>query len=213
MPKKLKFVIASTFIFCLSQLSNAQITNAKVGIKGGVNFSNLYTQDVDDNNVLTNFNLGLFAKLPITEMFAIQPELNYSGKGSRLTYNNLFAKGTAKFNLAYLEIPVLAVINITENFNIHAGPYAAYLLSANVKNDATNNTFDFENNFEAEDFNRFDVGASVGLGIDLDSFSVGARYNYGLSNIGKQRTFLGTSYTFPDAKNSVVNIYASFSFN
>lgn len=211
--KKLKFIIASTFIFCLSQLSNAQVTNAKVGIKGGVNFSNLYTEDVDDNNVLTNFNLGLFAKLPITEMFAIQPELNYSGKGSRLTYNNLFAKGTAKFNLAYLEIPVLAVINITENFNIHAGPYAAYLLSANVKNDATNNTFDFENNFEAEDFNRFDVGASVGLGIDLDSFSVGARYNYGLSNIGKQRTFLGTSYTFPDAKNSVVNIYASFSFN
>ena len=211
--KKLKFIIASTFIFCLSQLSNAQITNAKVGIKGGVNFSNLYTEDVDDNNVLTNFNLGLFAKLPITEMFAIQPELNYSGKGSRLTYNNLFAKGTAKFNLAYLEVPVLAVINITENFNIHAGPYAAYLLSANVKNDATNNTFDFENNFEAEDFNRFDVGASVGLGIDLDSFSVGARYNYGLSNIGKQRTFLGTSYTFPDAKNSVVNIYASFSFN
>ena len=211
--KKLKFIIALTLIFCLSQLSNAQITNAKVGIKGGVNFSNLYTQDVDDNNVLTNFNLGLFAKLPITEMFAIQPELNYSGKGSKLTYNNLFAKGTAKFNLAYLEVPVLAVINITENFNIHAGPYAAYLLSANVKNDATNNTFDFENNFKAEDFNRFDVGASVGLGIDLDSFSVGARYNYGLANIGKQRTFLGTSYTFPDAKNSVVNIYASFSFN
>lgn len=211
--KKLKLIIALAFIFCLSQFSNAQITNAKVGIKGGVNFANLYTQDVDDNNVLTNFNLGLFAKLPITEMFAIQPELNYSGKGSKLTYNNLFAKGTAKFNLAYLEIPVLAVINVTENFNIHAGPYAAYLLSANVKNDATNNSFDFENNFKAEDFNRFDVGVSVGLGIDLDSFSVGARYNYGLSNIGKQRTFLGTSYTFPDAKNSVVNIYASFSFN
>ena len=60
-----------TSVFCLSQFSNAQVTNAKIGIKGGVNFSNLYTEDVDDNNVLTGFNVGLFAKLPITEMFAI----------------------------------------------------------------------------------------------------------------------------------------------
>ncbi|WP_309609969.1 porin family protein [Flavobacterium sp.] len=211
--KNSKLIIALTLFMGLTQLSNAQTDNAKVGIKGGVNFSNLYTDDVDDNNVLTGFNVGLFAKIPVTEMFAIQPELNYSTKGAKLTYNNTFAKGTAKFNLGYIEIPVLAVVNITENFNIHAGPYAGYLLSANVKNDANNNSYDFENNFEAEDFNRFDVGASVGLGLDLDSFSVGARYNYGLTNIGKERTFLGTSYTFPDAKNSVINIYAAFSFN
>ena len=141
------------------------------------------------------------------------PELNYSTKGAKLTYNNLIAKGEAKFNLAYVEIPVLAVVNITENFNIHAGPYVGYLVSSNVTNESTNNSFNFEDNFDGDDFNRFDVGASVGLGIDLDSFSVGARYNYGLTNIGKERTFLGTSYTFPDAKNSVVNIYASFAFN
>lgn len=211
--KNLKFTIAFTLLFGLSQLSNAQTDNAKVGIKGGVNFSNLYTDQVDDNNVLTGFNVGLFAKIPVTEMFAIQPEFNYTTKGAKLTYKNTFANGAAKFNLGYLEIPVLAVINVTKNFNIHAGPYAGYLISANVKNDASNNSYDFENNFKADDFNRFDVGASVGLGIDLDSFSVGARYNYGLTNIGKERTFLGTSYTFPDAKNSVINVYASFSLN
>jgi hypothetical protein len=31
----------------------AQEDATKFGIKGGVNFSNFYTDDVDDNNVLT----------------------------------------------------------------------------------------------------------------------------------------------------------------
>ena len=44
--------------------SNSQTPNPSVGIKGGLNFTNLYTEDVDDNNILTSFNLGLYANLP-----------------------------------------------------------------------------------------------------------------------------------------------------
>jgi hypothetical protein len=40
----------------------AQEDATKFGIKGGVNFSNFYTDDVDDNNVLTGFNVGLLLK-------------------------------------------------------------------------------------------------------------------------------------------------------
>jgi hypothetical protein len=45
----------------------------------GLNFSNLYTDTVDDNNVLTGFN-AVYAKFPITNSIAIQPEISYTTK-------------------------------------------------------------------------------------------------------------------------------------
>jgi len=39
--------------------------------------------------------------------------------------------------------------------------------------------------FDADDFNRMDFGVSGGIGLDIDKFSIGARYNYGLKEVGK----------------------------
>ena len=51
--KKLIFatLIVSSMIFTTVQ---AQEKTASFGFKGGLNFSNLYTDKVDDNNVLSN---------------------------------------------------------------------------------------------------------------------------------------------------------------
>lgn len=186
---------------------------AKFGVKGGINFSNMYTKEVTDENVLTGFHLGLYAKLPITTLFSIQPEILYSTKGAELTYNNAFATGTAKFTLNYIEVPILAVINITKNINIQAGPYIAFLVDGKVKNQSNVTAFDFEENLSKEDFNKLDAGLALGVGLDLETFSIGARYNYGLQKVGKERSFFGNNYTYPDGKNSVINLYVSIAFN
>jgi Outer membrane protein beta-barrel domain len=209
--------ITTFFILIISafQVSFSQTTNSdssfKFGVKGGVNFSNLYTDNVEDNNVLTGFNVGLFAKLPITESLAIQPELLYTTKGAELKYNNAFVNGTSTFRLNYFELPILLVVNLTENFNLHAGPYVAYLVDGKAKNDAQGTLFDIENNLNNEDYNKFDTGISVGVGFDTDQLGFGVRYNYGFQKVGKERSFLGTNYTFPDGKNSVINLYLSYS--
>ncbi|MEO8515373.1 MAG: porin family protein [Flavobacterium sp.] len=216
--KNLVSILAVALTLGLTQTSNAQdnmtskTSDVKFGIKGGVNFSNMYTDDVDDENVLTGFTLGLFAKAPITNFIALQPELNFTTKGSELTYNNAFAQGKAKFRMDYIEVPLLLVVNVTKNFNIHGGPYLAYLIHSSVKNDSDVNSFDFENTLNNDDFNRFDAGLSGGLGFDFDMLSFGARYNYGLTTVGKERNFDGTNYTFPDGKNSVLNFYVGLSF-
>jgi hypothetical protein len=53
--------------FCLAfNASNAQdikSSTAAFGFKGGL--TNLYTDNVDDNNVLTGFNAGLYAKFQL----------------------------------------------------------------------------------------------------------------------------------------------------
>jgi hypothetical protein len=71
----------------------------------------------------------LYAKFPITNSVSIQPEISYTTKGAELSYNNAFANGTATFKTNYIEVPVLLVFNLTNALNVHAGPYAAYMVS------------------------------------------------------------------------------------
>lgn len=215
MKTRKKIATTLTLLLTASLAVNAQSkdSNAEFGFKGGVNFSNMYTEDVDDNNVLTSFNAGIYAKLPLTDAIAIQPELLYSRKGAELVYNNVFAEGTAKFKLNYIELPILLKFNLTNNFNIHAGPYFAYLIDTQVTNKTNDGTFDFEDNYDNDDFNKFDYGLSAGVGLDFESIGIGVRYNYGLQTVGKDRDFAGTTYTVPDGKNSNLSLYLAVRLN
>ena len=205
-------VISALFICAGNTSVKAQKTNSQTfGIKGGINFSNLYTKDAADNKMLTGFNLGLFAKLPINTTFAIQPELYYTTKGAQTTYNSTFVNGTFKYNFNYLELPLLFVVNITDNFNLHAGPYVSYMLNGKVKNKSNVGSVDFDEKINTEDYNKFDAGIAAGAGVDLGAVSLGARYTYGLTKVGKERIFAGTTYTTPDATNGVMSVYVSFS--
>ena len=208
------FTVIIALVFSVKAIQ-AQVNDsaAQFGVKGGVNFSNMYTDDVDDENVLTSFNAGVYFNLPVSDLFSIQPEVLYSRKGAELRYDNVFASGSAKFNLNYIEVPVLLKINVTDNFNIHAGPYFAYLIDSKITNDGDGGAFDFESNFDNDDFNKFDAGIAAGIGFDFDSFGIGARYNYGLSTIGKERTVAGESYRVPDSKNSTISVYLAVRLN
>lgn len=201
-----------TGMICLSFISftKAQTLSPSVGIKGGVNFTNLYTEDVDDNNILTSFNAGLFVNLPVSSGVSIQPELNFSRKGSELVYDNAFASGTTRVKLNYLEIPVLLKLNLTPNLNVHFGPYVAYLIDGKATNESNDGSFNFEENINKDDLNEWDYGLSGGVGLDFGSTSLGVRYNYGLQTIGKERDFGGNTYTFPDSKNSALSMYIGF---
>ena len=149
------------------------------GIKGGANLSNLYVKDVTDENSKLGFQVGVFAKAPITKFFSIQPELIYTQKGTELDYNNIFANGKASFNLQYVELPVMGVINVSNNFNLQIGPYISYLSSVNVKNKRSNGTYDFEKEVSKKNFEEFDYGVAGGFGFDAEKFGLGLRYNYG----------------------------------
>lgn len=184
--------------------------NTEFGVKGGFNMSNLYSGNADDENILYGFNAGIYATLPISDFIAIQPEILFTTKGSKLEYDNAFASGNAKFKLNYIEVPLLVRVNITKNFNVHAGGYASYLVSSKVTGDGD---FSFDQKINTDDLNKFDAGLAAGVGVDFDPISIGLRYNYGLTTVGKERTVAGTTYTFPDSKNSNLTLYLSYKLN
>jgi hypothetical protein len=207
MKNSKKLIFASLVLSFMSFTSaQAQEKTPSYGFKGGLNFSNFYTDNVDDSNILTGFNAGLYAKFPITNSIAIQPEINYTTKGSEQIYDNAVFQGTSKFNINYIEVPVLLVANLTDNFNVHVGPYAAYMVSG--KTSTESNFGSSTSELDTDDFNKFDAGISGGVGVDLDVVNFGVRYNYGLTKIGKDNNF-----TSSDAKNSVFNVYVGLRLN
>lgn len=200
MRNKIKTLAAFALIAISCNSIQAQTATSQFGVKGGVNFSNIYAKDVDDDNVLTSFNAGIYAAFPVGDILSIQPEILYSRKGSKLTYNN----NTSEFRLNYIEIPILAKVNVTDELSIHAGPYFAYLVDAQAKTNNNNPT-----TYNNDNFNKFDGGIAAGLAYDFGIVGIGARYSYGLSTIGKERTFLGVTTTVPDGKNSSISLYAT----
>ncbi|HXB92284.1 MAG TPA: porin family protein [Puia sp.] len=193
------------------QTSTESGLSPKFGIKGGLNLTSLYVDNVSSEHMKAGFDAGFYAKLPVTKGFSIQPELLYSQKGAKDTYSNFIqGSGEYRFNLGYMELPVLAVVNLAPNFNLHVGGYAAYLVSANVKDVNNDGTIEGATNLNTDNFNRWDFGLIGGLGFDIGNCTIGARYNYGLSEIGKSGNLSGDLTR--NSKNAGVSVYLGFAF-
>ena len=208
---KLTFILL--FIISTYFLGQAQdIKPLQFGIIAGLNLTDLYTSNAV-SNMNSGFNAGGFVRVPLTNSIAIEPELYVSTKGSSVIYNSLLLNGTANFNLTYMEMPVMAVFNMTRLVNLQIGPDVSYLINGQVKNLSNVSLFDFQQNLNVTNFNRLDAGIVVGVGLDVKSVTMGMRYNLGLIKVGKTQSFLGTSYTIPDAMNAVINFYLAIGFN
>jgi len=201
-PKNI-FVLGSAILLSLfmSQQVVAQ-TNGRAGIKGGLNISNLYIDNVNDQNARLGFHAGLYGQILSSETFAIQPELLFSTKGAKASHSGLIINQDVSYNLNYIDLPVLLVFKLGESVEIHAGPYASYLLSANIsyEGNAANGVKEVNKN----SLKSFDYGLAGGLGMNFGNVQVGARYNYGLVKIADSdaaRTLLG------DAKNSCAQLF------
>lgn len=208
----LLITLGSVTVFAQQQKTSSETEiTPKFGIKGGLNFANLYVDNVQNENIKLGGNIGLFAKLPVFRGLSIQPEILYTSKGAKVTYDNIIqGTGAYRYNLNYVESPLLMVFNITRNFSVSGGAYAAYLTSANVKDVNSDGSVNGVTNLNAEDFNRFDYGLVSGISVDIENFTIGGRYNYGLQTIGKSGNRSGELTR--NSKNSVATIFIGFAF-
>ena len=192
-------------------LSQAQMDDSRIGIKGGLNISNFYRDNVGDQNARFGFNIGLFTELAVGESFSIQPELLLSTKGNRATYGQgdgvldlVGAEGEVKTNLTYIDIPVLAKVTFGEVINVHVGPYASYLIGASASTDG--DLVNGSQELNRDNFKSWDYGLAAGLGVDLEAVTIGARYNLGLANVAESDV---ADRILKNSKNSVLQFYVA----
>jgi hypothetical protein len=210
MNKLIILVLGAGMLFAL----NLSAQNSGFGAKGGLNFSNMTVEGNNDQNLKFGFHAGVFNKISISESFAVQPELLYSGKGFKNNFDdNIFADGEAKFNLNYIDLPVKLVYNLAPDFEFQFGPYISYLASANVETNAeVLNYFDVstQDELDRDNFKTFDVGLTAGMGFNLNPVIVGFNYNLGLTKVAKDDR--PTEEMLGDARNTVIQVFVGIMF-
>ncbi len=201
---KLQKTVALLFSLAVVQLftMEAQAQNFTSGVRGGFNFSTLYVDDVEDRAVRPGFHVGVYGQNPINDFAAVQLELLYTTAGNRTTYDGSVLDGTVDFNLNYVQVPLLLDLKVGNILDLHGGMYGSYLINANTSYEG--NLFSNYEELDRDDFNKFDYGAVVGFGINIESMQVGVRYNLGLAEIedsADSRQYIG------DSKNVIGQVY------
>jgi hypothetical protein len=152
-----------------------------LGIKGGLNYFNLYGDDAEQASYRVGFAIGAQYSYMFNEIFSLQPELYYSIKGSKNE-----KESDVKLELGYLEIPVLfkATLPIESEAwspGIYAGPYVAFLMNASVDD------VDVKDEFKGTDYGLV-VGAAVDFPLSggMRTLTLDFRYSIGFAKLDEQ---------------------------
>jgi hypothetical protein len=187
------------YLIILILYSTHGFSQLRAGIKGGLNMSSFDTEGLNLREFTSGYHYGLFARLNLTDYFGIQPELLYNTKGR--------AGEVLRFELGYVDIPLLAVINFTPNFNIQLGPYASYLTEGRVISGSNGNT-QILPNFDRNTYRSLDYGLIAGAAVESRRFTLGLRYNYGLNEVFRDIDLINQIHNLgATARNSVWQLH------
>ncbi|MDO5981334.1 porin family protein [Flavivirga spongiicola] len=144
-------------VIVLFGLLNINAQEIQFGGKAGVSFASLKVknQTFSITNSETGFYVGGFAEIGVFDGLTFRPELLY----------------IAVEDLNQISIPLMVKYEVSDVFNILAGPSFGYLLDVN------------------DGFKSFNYGIEIGAAYDIyinrsvDGLFVEARYNFGLANL------------------------------
>lgn len=204
-----------TLLICailLTVSGHAQIV--RYGIKGGANFSSLPGNESEFAKYLTGGHLGFWLNLPLPGALSVQPEFLLTQKGTRNIYEQDNGTSLAEIKLAlnYLEMPVHLVYQVFRNIEIEAGPYWAYLIEPKVETYISSpfGNMSFWDTLDENDFERFDLGISIGTRIQFNKFYLGLNYKAGFDPVSKESNF--TRLMLGEAVNQNFQLYGALRF-
>lgn len=202
--KKMRFMLVVAMLAMVT-VASAQMN---LGVKGGVNMSNFYGDELNDNNVKIGFHIGLAADYDFAYNSAIQTGLFFTTKGFKYDTDNL----DYTVNLMYLQLPVHYAYKIDVSPGtrvvLHAGPYAAYGVGGSRKLNVGewSTEWDVDKIFGdgARQYNAFDAGLGLGVGFEFGPLLLDLGWDMGLVNISNvdnenvknQNAYLSVGYKF-----------------
>ncbi len=219
--KKL-FFIAAAMLGVVSLSAQEKTTSSQFGIKSSVNMSSFNGKDIKDNDYKVGFSAGVYGHFPLTDQFAVQPEVNFTRMGGKYKdevteVGNTTVKNKNKTTLDYIQVPVMfKYYPAASRFNVEAGPQFGFNMYASKKEQtstyANNMVYTTEKKVDVkDDVKNFDFGVNFGLGYNVtDNINVGARYYMGLTKI-TENTDNGTQVG-PDVKNHSFSFGVGYSF-
>jgi hypothetical protein len=220
------FVLATLFL--QAQQSTSQIGGISFGLRAGVNFQNINGRDASDNklknDLLTGFNIGVNAEIPIAPQFYFQPGLLYSIKGAKNSEVILGQTIKSTIRIGYIELPLNLLFKPmlgTGNLLLGFGPYIALGVGGKTKFEGggsnSSENIKFKKNVAATDpqnvayFRPMDAGANLLAGYQFSnklSFQLNAQL--GLTKINP--TYQGATNDKTSAKNTGFGVSLGYRF-
>ena len=114
----------------------------QIGLKGGLNLADFVGNDAGDSQSTVGLNAGGSFQILQFGPVSFGPELFYAQKGSERQVVTApgggTVTGTSKFNLAYVEVPVLLTVRLIDSPGsrirpfVHAGPVFGWNLNCTI---------------------------------------------------------------------------------
>lgn len=202
----MKRILFIMLLCAIAGTASAQ-TDVTIGAKAGANFARMLDKYHGNGQFKPAFHVGLFGNIKFADKVAFQPELLYSGQGTRLEpeYED---EDNLSIVTGYLQVPLLLQYALTEKFTIEAGPQIGILLSAKYKwSEYWEDEDEWESDWEdtKEYYKKTDIGITAGIGFKISQrLGLYARYTHGMTNIfiddsekvGNQVVAVGLSFSF-----------------
>ncbi len=203
--KAMKTIIGIVTLILIGTLTMTAQT--EVGVKTGVafnysNFSGLVGDILPDTRTHYGYSIGIYADVPMNNSFSFHPEIAYASRGFSMDQGTNFdvlgmdipVGVRAVTNVKYIETLALLRYKIGDGpfkVFVEGGPGLGYATSAYIQPKATLllefNLPQVDVNLSGDTYNRTDVTANIGSGVEYDTgqgiLGANVRYSHGLANV------------------------------
>ena len=218
--KKLMMIIALAAV-TLGVNAQHDVGTLSIQPKVGVTFSKitdliLYNSTIGDTELKKEYKVGYQFGVEFEYQFAPQMSVAagvvYSDQGvkfgnaSIITNKKLYTLKDTKYDIDYINIPIVFNYYLTEGFAIKTGIQPAFLTRAKIKYTEVIDDVSTKTNGDIKDnYKTFDFSIPVGFSYEVSNVVLDGRYNIGLTKINKAN--IGTE------KNSVFQFTVGYKFD
>jgi len=195
----------------IGQTPDTKTAKTKIGIKAGLNFSNITKASSINAQSRSGFMAGAFIAAPSRGIVGYRSEIIFSKQG----YDYKTGQTSGSVDLNYILLPQLMCINITKYVQLQAGGQLAFLVGGKIDSAPSPSSIPSLQKKMMDYYNKVDYGAAGGIEVyPFAGLLIGARYNISLGNLYKSNG--GASYPdfIPkvDVKNNVLQLFVGYKF-
>ena len=187
MKTKILFTISFIALICTinaQESDNDSRNQFKIGVKAGVNLSNVYDAQGEQFKANSKFGFvgGGFVSIPIGKYLGVQPELLFSQKGFHGTGVLLGNSYDFTRTTNYIDVPLLFAFKPIENLTIVAGPQYSYLIKQNDVFSSTNSSITQETEFKNDNIRKNILCFLGGADLNISNMVIGGRVGWDVQN-------------------------------
>lgn len=188
--KKLMIIAALSILWARTGIAQGNVIELdsrekfQFGIKGGINYSNVYDAAGDefDADPKAGLAAGISLDIPLGRYLGVQPGAVVSQKGFEASGMMLGSRYNFVRTSTFLDVPLLVSIKPDRFFSFLGGIQYSYLMNQHDEFSSSLNSYVQEEEFANENIRKNILGVVGGFDLNVNHFTIGARANWDLQH-------------------------------